>query len=88
MTIFILKRLAIAFLWAMGVLAQDGNQQGMKVTFVNQFPDTTIDLYWENHDFPEDHPERRRLEGRIPPRGGWLSANTFLGHGAFGFCLL
>lgn len=52
----------------------------LKVMFVNQFPDTAIDLYWENHAFPDDHPDRRRLEARIAPRGGWHASETFVGH--------
>lgn len=48
--------------------------------FVNQFPDKAIDLFWENHKFDPGHPDRRRLEATIPPRGGWHKASTFVGH--------
>ncbi|KAL7526808.1 hypothetical protein ACHAWF_001920 [Thalassiosira exigua] len=52
----------------------------LRVMFVNQFPDRTIDLYWENHGFPDDHPDRRRLEAKIGPRGGWHASETYVGH--------
>jgi hypothetical protein len=55
----------------------------LKVMFVNQFPDKAIDLFWENHKFDPGHPNRRRLEATIPPRGGWHKASTFVGHGTF-----
>ena len=53
----------------------------LRVMFVNQFPDQTVDLYWEDHKYPHDHPDRRKLEARIPPRGGWHASDTFLRHG-------
>jgi len=48
--------------------------------WVNVFPDTAIDLYWENSEQEEDHPERRILEASIPPRGAWHMSETYLGH--------
>jgi len=60
--------------------AEEG-EQPLRVMFVNQFPDQAIDLYWENHAYSNDHPERRRLEARIAPRGGWHASETFFGHG-------
>ena len=62
------------------VMAEEG-EQPLRVMFVNQFPDQAIDLYWENHAYSNDHPERRRLEARIAPRGGWHASETFFGHG-------
>lgn len=53
----------------------------LRVMFVNQFPDQSVDLYWEDHKYPHDHPDRRKLEARIPPRGGWHASETFLRHG-------
>lgn len=74
-----LKSAALILLAAAGnAAAQD---EKLTVMFVNQFADTAIELYWENHAFAADHPERRRLEARIEPRGGWHSSETFLGHG-------
>mmetsp|Transcript_2760 Transcript_2760/g.5049 ORF Transcript_2760/g.5049 Transcript_2760/m.5049 type:complete len:320 (+) Transcript_2760:99-1058(+) len=82
MAILSLKNAAIATLAAAGnaafVNAQDDDP--LKVMFVNEFPDKTIDLYWENHSFDAEHPERRKLEARIPPRGGWHASETFNGH--------
>lgn len=73
-----LKSTALTLLAAAGnAAAQD---ESLTVMFVNQFPDTAIDLYWENHAFADNHPDRRRLEARIEPRGGWHSSETFVGH--------
>merc|ERR1719401_71329 len=52
----------------------------LKVMFINEFPTQTIDLYWENPSFDDNHPGRRRFEARIPPRGGWHASETFIGH--------
>ena len=82
----ILKRI-VALLAAVGggaslAAAQaDNEDEPLRVMFVNQLPETTIDLYWENHAFNDDHPDRRRLEARIAPRGGWHASETFYGHG-------
>lgn len=85
MAIISLKK-AMAFLAAIGstavVSAQD-EEQPLKVMFLNQFADTAIDLFWENHAFPDDHPDRRKLEARIAPRGGWHASETFFGHGEY-----
>mmetsp|Transcript_41878 Transcript_41878/g.76551 ORF Transcript_41878/g.76551 Transcript_41878/m.76551 type:complete len:319 (+) Transcript_41878:112-1068(+) len=77
-----LKSAALAFLAAVGntALVSAQEAEALKVMFVNEFPDTPIDLYWENHSLDDDHPERRKLEARIPPRGGWHSSETFNGH--------
>lgn len=76
------KSAAFAILATVGavVSAQEEGEPNLKVMFVNQFPDTPIDLYWENHSFPDDHPDRRRLEATIAPRGGWHASETFVGH--------
>ena len=85
MTFPSLKSAALTFLAAVGGLTQSAlaEDDPLRVMFVNQFPDTTIDLYWENHAHPDDHPDRRRLEARIAPRGGWHASETFNGHGEF-----
>jgi hypothetical protein len=44
--------------------------------FVNQLPNTAIDLYWENH-----RDKIREFETTLKPRGGWKDINTFTGHG-------
>lgn len=44
--------------------------------FVNQLPNTAIDVYWENH--LDNH---RKLETTLKPRGGWKDIKTFTGHG-------
>ena len=41
-------------------------QQLREVTFVNELPNTQIDLYWENHEIGD-----RKLEGTINPREGF-----------------
>ena len=55
----------------------------LRVIFVNQSPDKAVELFWENHKLAKDHPDRRRLEATIPPRGGWHKSETFLGHGTY-----
>lgn len=55
----------------------------MTVIFVNEFPDLSIEVFWENHHAPEDDPSRRKFEGAVAPRGGRLVVETFLGHGQF-----
>ena len=67
---------------------EEKNELPLRVMFVNQFPDEAIDLYWENHAYSNDHPERRRLEARIAPRGGWHASETFFGHGKSSACLM
>ena len=51
-------------------------QQQQKVTFVNERPDESIDLFWENHSNGD-----RKLEGTIEPRGGFIRVDSFIGHG-------
>lgn len=77
-----LKGAALAFLTAVvgNLLAPVSAADPLRVMFVNQFPDTIIDLFWENPAYPDDHPDRRVLEARIHPRGGWHDSETFLGH--------
>lgn len=72
--------LALFFLGLSGLVAAD---TPLSVIFVNQSPDKTIELFWENHAFDNGHPDRRRLEATIPPRGGWHKSKTFLGHGTY-----
>ena len=79
-----LKRAALAlFSFAASAAAQDADDEEipLKVMFVNQFPDKSIDLFWENHAFDVNHPDRRRHEATIAPRGGWHKSETFFGHG-------
>ena len=78
----VIKSAALALL-SFAAFASAKEEEPMKVIFVNQFPDKAIDLFWENHKFDPGHPNRRRLEATIPPRGGWHKANTFVGHGTF-----
>lgn len=47
----------------------------MQTRFVNETPDTEIELFWENK-----HAGERRTEGTIPPRGGSIDVSTFVGH--------
>jgi len=55
--------------------------ESLYVVFVNESPDTPIDLYFENDvDLPDDDPERRTLEGSISPRGGFHASGSFVGH--------
>ena len=37
-----------------------------------------IEVFWENHVAGE-----RKAEGTIPPRGGHIDVNTYVGHGKF-----
>ncbi len=60
----------------------------MTVIFVNEFPDLSIEVFWENHQALEDDPNRRKFEGELAPRGGRLSVETFLGHGQVDFVVL
>ena len=56
----------------------------LRVRFVNELPNTSIELYWENHDHAaadDDPNNRRRLEAIIHPRGGLHDTSTFVGHG-------
>ena len=80
-----MKSASLAFLAAVGNTALVSTEvaEALNVMFVNEFPNTPIDLYWENHSLDNNHPERRKLEARIPPRGGWHSSETFSGHGKF-----
>lgn len=87
MAIRTLRTAFVAVLAAVGVASLAAAQQAdpedepLRVMFVNQMPETAIDLYWENHAYAEDHPDRRKLEARIAPRGGWHASETFYGHG-------
>lgn len=59
------------------VWADEQNQQKQQeVTFVNERPDVSIDLFWENHSNGD-----RKLEGTIEPRGGFIRVDSFIGHG-------
>jgi len=79
-----LKTAFLAFLAAVGTIApllvNAQDESKLRVMFVNEFPDKVIDLYWENHELDNDHPERRKLEARIGPRGGWHASETYVGH--------
>lgn len=55
---------------------EQNQQQQQKVTFVNERPDESIDLFWENHSNGD-----RKLEGTIEPRGGFIRVDSFIGHG-------
>lgn len=72
--------LALFFVGLSGLVAAD---TPLRVIFVNQSPDKTIELFWENHNLDNNHSDRRRLEAVIPPRGGWHKSETFLGHGKY-----
>lgn len=69
--------LALFYVGFSGLVAAD---TPLSVIFVNQSPDKPIELFWENHELADDHPDRRRLEATIAPRGGWHKSQTFLGH--------
>lgn len=61
----------------------------LRVRFVNELPNNSIELFWENHDSAEDDPvDRRILEAVIPPRGGVHDSSTFVGHGKYIFIYL
>ncbi len=72
--------LALFYVGFSGLVAAD---TPLSVIFVNQSPDKPIELFWENHELADDHPDRRRLEATLAPRGGWHKSETFLGHGAY-----
>ncbi len=48
----------------------------VRAKFVNQLPDTDIEVYWDN---PSDN--THKFEANLRPRGGWHVSNTFEGHG-------
>lgn len=74
---------------AIGVAAaavEDGiassQPQPLRVRFVNELPNTPIELYWENHNYAADDPVNSRiLEAILIPRGGLHVSNSFVGHG-------
>jgi len=84
-----LRRTLLAILHLVAVVAvapgqggdadSDGGEEEvpMVVTFVNELPDTTIELYWEDVARGE-----RRVEASVPPRGGFVDVKTVVGHGA------
>jgi len=74
------KGAAVAFLAALGTTALVSANDPLTVKFVNEHPTKTIDLYWENHSVDEDHPDSRKIEASIPPRGAWHQSQTFNGH--------
>ena len=56
--------------------------QPLRVRFVNELPNTPIELYWENHNYAADDPVNSRiLEAILIPRGGLHVSNSFVGHG-------
>lgn len=56
----------------------------LRVRFVNELPNNSIELFWENHDSAPDDPVNRRiLEAIIPPRGGVHDSSTYVGHGKY-----
>jgi len=63
--------------WFMAIIVAHGSERGksMTVTFVNERPSGTIELFWENTAEQE-----RKTEGTIPPRGGFIEVHTFVGH--------
>ena len=89
------KRLALvaaAYIFlssAIGVAAaavEDGiassQPQPLRVRFVNELPNTPIELYWENPNYAADDPVNRRLlEAILIPRGGLHLSDSFVGHG-------
>jgi len=75
-----LQGAAVAFLAAVGSFTHVSAADKIKVMFINEFPTQTIDLYWQNPSFEDNHPGRRKFEARIPPRGGFHSTDTFVGH--------
>jgi hypothetical protein len=83
-----LKSAALALFFAVASGLATAEEEPLKVMFVNQFPDKAIELFWENHKFDPDHPDRRRLEATIPPRGGWHRSETFFGHGTCMCCIV
>jgi hypothetical protein len=64
------------FFFRSAVALDDEHQNNQVVTFVNELPDTSIDLYWENHENGD-----RKFEGSIRPKGGFLRVESFVGHG-------
>jgi len=53
------------------------------VTFVNELPDQSIEVYWEGGEDVDEHgatTSKRKFEGTLSPRGGRLVVNTNEGH--------
>lgn len=83
MALLNLKGAAVAFLAAVVgnvALVSAEDPRPLKVMFVNEFPTQAIDLYWENQVHDIEHPDRRKLEARISPGGGWHESETYTGH--------
>jgi hypothetical protein len=75
--LFLFTLAALLFTTAAVALNDESkNEQRRKVTFVNELPETPVDLYWENHETGD-----RKLEGTIYPRGGFHRVDTYHGHG-------
>mmetsp|Transcript_26363 Transcript_26363/g.56837 ORF Transcript_26363/g.56837 Transcript_26363/m.56837 type:complete len:333 (+) Transcript_26363:202-1200(+) len=86
-TFFRLRATIATILWLMVIIAigaqaqeveeveEEVEEVEMVVTFVNEMPDTPIELFWENEDTKE-----RKSEGIIQPRGGYIDVQTFVGH--------
>jgi len=76
-----LKRALLALLAVVAVVAvfgadDKGEKTRVSAKFVNQLPNTAIDLFWENHKG-----KTRKLVATLKPRGRWHVQNTFTGHG-------
>lgn len=61
---------------AMGLLAFASAQEKMIVTFLNELPDETVELYWMDHD----NGGGEHKAGTVPPRGGFTNIETVSGH--------
>lgn len=80
--LFRLTHVVIGLLAVVVVIAEGGEDVKVKpkdvpmtLTFVNEMPNTPIEVFWENHVAGE-----RKAEGTIPPRGGHIDVNTYVGH--------
>mmetsp|Transcript_23096 Transcript_23096/g.51528 ORF Transcript_23096/g.51528 Transcript_23096/m.51528 type:complete len:301 (+) Transcript_23096:92-994(+) len=58
---------------AAGVTSEESGRR--VVTFVNEFPDKTIELFWEDHE-----KGIRRKAGKVEPRGAYINVETTVGH--------
>lgn len=58
---------------AAGVTSEESERR--VVTFVNEFPDKTIELFWEDHEGGS-----RRVAGKVSPRGAYVNVETTVGH--------
>eukprot|EP00578_Thalassiosira_sp_NH16_P014189 CAMPEP_0181109366 /NCGR_PEP_ID=MMETSP1071-20121207/18137_1 /TAXON_ID=35127 /ORGANISM="Thalassiosira sp., Strain NH16" /LENGTH=312 /DNA_ID=CAMNT_0023193055 /DNA_START=26 /DNA_END=964 /DNA_ORIENTATION=- len=71
-----LRTAFFGIIWLVAIAVADVvDEELLTVRWINQMPDTTIELFWEGNDM-----EERRVEGTVHPRGGFVDVNSYEGH--------